>query len=196
MGNIESMKPLLVFDLDGTLIDSGPDIVVALNKTLQDFGLNPLPAELIIAHISEGARNLIKDLLHQASRVISEEEITAAFLANYDQVMLQDTQVYEGVHDFLSAYEGPIGIITNKNIKPTKTIIQHLNLNKYPWVEVFGADSLAEKKTKSIAVADNDAFGRKKHHLNSNDRRWLARCSISKKCRCSICCHWIWVHTS
>lgn len=55
-------KPLLVFDLDGTLIDSAPDIVRAANLTLVSFGKKPLPTETIVAHIGEGLSQLISDL--------------------------------------------------------------------------------------------------------------------------------------
>lgn len=146
------MKPLLAFDLDGTLIDSGPDLIVAINTTLQEMGLKPLDPELIIANISEGLRNLLHDLLLKANLSISYEEAERAFLTNYEKVMYQKTQVFEGVHEFLSGYDGPIGIITNKNVEPTKKIVQHLGLDKYPWVEIFGANSLAEKKPSPLPL--------------------------------------------
>jgi phosphoglycolate phosphatase len=66
--------------------------------------------------------------------------------------MLCRTTIFPGVENFLSSYEGPMGIITNKNILPTKTILQHLGLNRFPWIEVFGADSLAERKPSPLPL--------------------------------------------
>jgi len=56
-GRILNMNPLLVFDLDGTLIDSAPDIVTAMNQTLKNNGKSPLSDAQIIAHIGEGLKN-------------------------------------------------------------------------------------------------------------------------------------------
>lgn len=146
------MKPLLAFDLDGTLIDSGPDIIEAVNTTLGDLGLKALAPEVIIANISEGLRNLLKDLVDQAPHPIDYKRAETTFVSNYEKVMFQKTTVFEGVHDFLSSYQGPVGIITNKNVEPAKKIVRHLGLDKYRWVEIFGGDSFSEKKPSPLPL--------------------------------------------
>lgn len=147
------MNPLLAFDLDGTLIDSAPDIVVAVNRTLQKNGKRILKDEVIISHIGEGLKKLIADIFIadnlSPSRII---ELEMEFLGIYEEEMLTRTQVYPGVEKFLDDYDGPIGIITNKNIGPAKAIVQHLKLDRFPWVEIFGADSLAERKPSPLPL--------------------------------------------
>ncbi|ASD65050.1 HAD family hydrolase [Bdellovibrio bacteriovorus] len=147
------MNPLLVFDLDGTLIDSAPDIIVAVNRTLANHSKPTLSDELIIAHIGEGIKKLIADLFKDDS--LEPADIIALemeFLKTYEEEMLQKTRIYPGVEDFLSRYQGPMGIITNKNEIPAKVILKHLGLDKYPWVNVFGADTLEERKPSPLPL--------------------------------------------
>lgn len=115
------MNPLLVFDLDGTLIDSAPDIVTAMNQTLKNNGKKPLSDAQIIAHIGEGLKKLLSDLF--VGENLSPEKVTALeheFLSYYETVMMEKTTIFPGVEDFLSSYQGPIAIITNKNEAPAK----------------------------------------------------------------------------
>lgn len=152
-GKLASMNPLLVFDLDGTLIDSAPDIVVAVNRTLQNHGKLALADDIIISHIGEGLKKLIADIfMADALDAAQLIELEMEFLQIYEEEMLRRTTIFPGVENFLKAYEGPLGIITNKNILPTKTILQHLGLTRYPWIEVFGADSLAERKPSPLPL--------------------------------------------
>ncbi|WP_374034675.1 HAD family hydrolase [Bdellovibrio bacteriovorus] len=147
------MNPLLVFDLDGTLIDSAPDIIVAVNRTLANHSKSTLSDELIISHIGEGIKKLIADLfkddaLEPADIIALEME----FLKTYEEEMLNKTRIYPGVEDFLSRYQGPMGIITNKNEIPAKIILKHLGLDRFPWVNVFGADTLEERKPSPLPL--------------------------------------------
>lgn len=147
------MKPLLVFDLDGTLIDSAPDIVVAVNRTLQNHGKKVLSSEVIVSHIGEGLKKLLADLfIHDALSPSEVIELEMEFLRIYEEEMLNQTKIYPGVESFLESYPGPISIITNKNEGPAKTILQHLGLDRFPWVQVFGADSLEERKPSPLPL--------------------------------------------
>lgn len=146
-------QPLLVFDLDGTLIDSAPDIVVAVNRTLSNHGKKQLDDATIIAHIGEGLKKLLADLfigdhLEPAAVINLEME----FLRIYEEEMFTRTRIFPGVENFLSSYEGPVAIITNKNELPAKAILKHLGLSRFPWVEVFGADTLAERKPSPLPL--------------------------------------------
>lgn len=152
-GKISGMNSLLVFDLDGTLIDSAPDIVVAVNRTLANHGKLTLKDDVIISHIGEGLKKLIADIfmtdnLPPAAII----ELEMEFLRIYEEEMLNRTFIFPGVEAFLKSYQGPMGIITNKNIHPTKIILKHLGLDTYPWVNVFGADSLAERKPSPLPL--------------------------------------------
>lgn len=147
------MKPLLVFDLDGTLIDSAPDIVVAMNRTLKNHGKLALSSEVIVSHIGEGLKKLLADLfIHDHLSPSEVIELEMEFLRIYEEEMFNQTLIYPGVENFLESYTGPISIVTNKNEQPAKAILKHLGLDRFPWVEVFGADSLEERKPSALPL--------------------------------------------
>lgn len=121
------MKPLLVFDLDGTLIDSAPDIVAAVNRTLSSRGKRPLKDSIIISHIGEGLKQLIADIFAEDSlSPVNINELESEFLRIYAEEMFVRTKVFPGVESFLESYDGPIGIITNKNEAPAKAIVKRV----------------------------------------------------------------------
>jgi len=96
-------NPLLVFDLDGTLIDSAPDIITAVNLTLQNHGKSALGDEEVISHIGEGLKKLIADLFQPDN--LPAEKITAIeaeFIHLYQKEMFNKTRIYPGVEDFLN----------------------------------------------------------------------------------------------
>ncbi len=147
------MTPLLIFDLDGTLIDSAPDIIRAVNLTLTRHGKSELDDQTIISHIGEGLKKLISDIF--SSESLSAETVTAIeleFLETYRKEMLRDTKIFPGVESFLTNYKGAIAIVTNKNEAPAKAIINHLGLNRFPWLHIFGADTLAERKPSPLPL--------------------------------------------
>ncbi|MES3039328.1 MAG: HAD hydrolase-like protein [Bdellovibrionota bacterium] len=144
---------LLAFDLDGTLIDSAQDICNAVNKTVAHFNKPLFPDELIVAHIGEGLRKLLADLFPEAKENPAKADLLeSVFLHHYEAEMLKTTTVYPGVEDFLTGFKGSIAIITNKNAGPAREVVSHLKLNRFPWVHIFGADSLAEKKPSPLPL--------------------------------------------
>lgn len=147
------MKPLLVFDLDGTLIDSAPDIITAVNRTLANYKKQTLSDEFIISHIGDGLKKLIADLFIADELPPAEViEVEMEFLRIYEAEMFNKTKVFKGVFEFLETYDGPMGIITNKNERPAKAIIKHLGLDRFNWVDIYGADSLAERKPSPLPL--------------------------------------------
>lgn len=150
------MNPLLVFDLDGTLIDSAPDIVVAVNRTLENNKKKALTDEVIISHIGEGLKKLIADIFMEDNldpgQII---ELEMEFLQKYEEEMFTRTRIFPGVEHFLAQYQdqgGTMAIITNKNEAPAKAILRHLGLDRFPWVNVFGADTLEERKPSPLPL--------------------------------------------
>lgn len=147
------MNPLLVFDLDGTLIDSAPDIIVAVNRTLVNHKKPTLSDAEIISHIGEGLKKLLADLfIHDNLSPSAVMNLEAEFLQIYEEEMLNKTQIYPDVENFLSNYPGPMAIITNKNEIPAKIILKHLGLDRFPWINVFGADTLEERKPSPLPL--------------------------------------------
>ena len=145
------LLPLLIFDLDGTLIDSAPDIAVALNKTLSHYGKPNVSFEVVVAHIGDGLRKLLADFFPEYVGASTSEyqHVEDMFLQTYEEEMYHNTKPFPGVLQFLNHYEGPMGIVTNKNEDPARKIIRHLGLDKIPWIGIFGADTLAERKPES-----------------------------------------------
>lgn len=119
------MKPLLVFDLDGTLIDSARDIANAVNIALLNHGKMPVDYSIVVSHIGEGLRGLLVSFFPE---YLENDEmlnkIEQSFLKIYDEEMLKETHLYPGVFDFLNNWQGQMGIITNKRIDPTRILVK------------------------------------------------------------------------
>ncbi|MGZ3748244.1 MAG: HAD family hydrolase [Pseudobdellovibrionaceae bacterium] len=149
--------PLLIFDLDGTLIDSAKDISSALNKTLTFFNKPNLPHEVIVSHIGEGLRKLLRDFFpeYHNQPPHTYQHVYLHFLNTYEKEMYNTTRPYPGAVEFLQQYPGPKGIVTNKNEDPAKKILHHLGLlQTIPWVGVFGADTFAECKPHPLPLQE------------------------------------------
>ena len=146
--------PLLIFDLDGTLIDSAGDIHVALNQMLTKYGRPPVDVNTLITHIGDGLTKLVNDFFPEFEISSKENhEKVDEFLDLYKNEHLTTlTVLYPGVYEFLSGYRGPKALITNKNIRPTMQIFQHFNLHQLDWIEIIGGDSLAEKKPSALGL--------------------------------------------
>lgn len=146
--------PLLIFDLDGTLIDSAVDIHIALNQMLKKYRRPEVDLPTLISHIGDGLVKLINDFFPEYA-LNSNENLCKVneFLDLYkDEYLTNSTTLYVGVYEFLSEYRGPKALVTNKAIKPTLQIFEHFNLHKLKWVEIIGGDSLPEQKPSPLAL--------------------------------------------
>ena len=143
----------LVFDLDGTLIDSRQDITTAVNRTRERFGLPPLPLQEVIAMVGEGARLLVQRALAELAvrgDAASESFLdgaVASYLAFYRDVCLETTVPYDGVRETLDALSTrfPLALLSNKGEALSRQILAGLGLDGY-FPEVVGGDSLATRK--------------------------------------------------
>lgn len=153
MTNFDNL-PLLIFDLDGTLIDSAGDIHVALNQMLKKYGRSSVALSTLITHIGDGLIKLVNDFFPEYELNSDENSnLVEEFLDLYKNEHLTNlTVLYPGVYNFLSQYRGPKALVTNKNIKPTLQIFHHFDLFKFGWVEILGGDSLAEKKPSALPI--------------------------------------------
>lgn len=146
--------PLLIFDLDGTLIDSAKDIHNALNFVLKKHGRASVDLPVLISHIGDGLTKLVHDFFPEYE--IDSPELTARvdeFLDLYrDEHLTAMTALYPDVYEFLAGYQGPKALITNKSIQPTLQIFKHFELDKLPWIDIIGGDSLAEKKPSPLPL--------------------------------------------
>lgn len=146
--------PLLIFDMDGTLIDSAKDVQYALNQMLKMHGRATVDLPTVITHIGDGLQKLVNDFFPEYDLHSKEIDIRVnEFLDIYkDEHLTNHTSLYPGVAAFLQKYEGPKAVVTNKNIQPTLEILTHFDLHKLNWVEVLGGDSLAERKPSPLPL--------------------------------------------
>ena len=162
---VDSLR-LLVFDLDGTLIDSRQDLCNSVNATLTNFDLPILPDEVIASFIGDGAQMLIRRALTVPGELPEEsqteaffEEAFAYFLTYYRAHKLDFTRVYPGVMDSLKALQTmpdgtarKMAVLTNKPVRPARAICEGLGLSKY-FFRVYGGDSFPVKKPDPMGLA-------------------------------------------
>ena len=127
-----SLAPLVVFDLDGTLVDSAPDLVDALNVILGREGLAPLPLEEGRTMVGAGGRALIRRGLEASGASVTDarlEEMFAAYLACYENHLTDKTRFYPGAEealDRLGEAGWSLAILTNKYEKPAVKLVKAL----------------------------------------------------------------------
>lgn len=137
---------LLVFDLDGTLVDSKEDIANAVNVALESFDLPPLPNPVIYSYVGDGASALIRRAL-PTEKADLLPEVLDRFLAYYQRHLLDTTRAYPGVVEALRKWAGiyRMAVLTNKGVAMTQEILSGLSLDGY-FFEVRGGDSFGTKK--------------------------------------------------
>ena len=132
-------KKGIIFDLDGTLVDSLEDIAEAVNETLFELGFPPKNNNFIKRAIGSGAKTLLNTCL--PPNISANEKIYKLFLSNYNSDSHNQTKLYPGVLNFLKN-NGKIrkAVLTNKPIKPALKLINKLKINKY-FEKIVGLDN-------------------------------------------------------
>ncbi|MEJ6395040.1 phosphoglycolate phosphatase [Gymnodinialimonas sp. 2305UL16-5] len=137
----------IVFDLDGTLIDSAPDIQFSANFALEVTDAAPLSLSETRSFVGSGVPIFVDRMMRARGLTEGREELIARFLEAYQSAVHQ-TIVFEGVRDTLAdlaAAGHVLGICTNKPIAATRAVLAHLDLAA-PFATVFGGDSLPQRK--------------------------------------------------
>ncbi len=148
---------LLIFDLDGTLMDSAPDIINTVNGLMKDRGRSPLPDSQIVAAIGEGLKSTIFKLFPDChGNAEAMESLENDFIEHYEANLTKLTQPYPGLIQFLEGHSPQINIaiVTNKYARLAKHLISKGPLAKFPWVVIFGADSLAARKPDPLPLLE------------------------------------------
>ncbi|HEY2431848.1 MAG TPA: HAD-IA family hydrolase [Vicinamibacterales bacterium] len=139
---------LLVFDLDGTLIDSRRDLADAANALIVERGGTPLAVDAVTAMVGEGAALLVRRALAAANlRCEDPDAALARFLALYDERLLAHTVLYDGTREMLESLAArvPLAVLTNKPQRPTERILEGLGIRRcFTWV--VGGDSVFGRK--------------------------------------------------
>jgi len=144
---------LVIFDLDGTLIDSRLDIVHSVNAAIRHIGKPELPEHLIASYVGDGAPALIQRAL--GGETVDEAVIRkglAFFLTYYRDHKLDHTTLYEGIETALSQVRNSgngvprkMAVLTNKPVNPSRAIVEALGLKPY-FSQVYGGNSFETKK--------------------------------------------------
>jgi len=142
------MRKLVLFDFDGTLADTAPDLAAAANRQRARRGLPPLPYEALRPMASQGARGLLKASLDMLPDHPEYETCRQQFLSDYEQDMTTLTVLFPGVPELLGTLKDhgySWGIVTNKVEHLALPIVQHLGLHTECVVTV-GGDTASHPK--------------------------------------------------
>ncbi len=144
---------LVIFDLDGTLIDSQLDLVHSVNAALRHISRPELPNDVIASYVGDGAPILIQRALGaEANDDALVRQGLEFFLSYYRAHKLDYTKVYPGVIDALAAIQQSangmprkMAVLTNKPVNPSRAIVEALGLGKF-FSQVYGGNSFPTKK--------------------------------------------------
>lgn len=143
---------VLIFDLDGTLIDSKADLALSVNAMLEHMGRPALPHETIYSYVGNGAPLLVRRALGEGVSDAEAEKGLAYFLAYYKEHMLDNTMPYPGVREGLALLEKhPMAVLTNKPVRFSTWILEGLGLLRY-FRYVYGGNSFERKKPDPMGV--------------------------------------------
>jgi phosphoglycolate phosphatase len=151
---LATLPRLIVFDLDGTLIDSRQDLCNSINATLAHFNKPQLPDSVIASYIGDGASMLVRRALGDPEGDRHDEEyVTEAltfFLSYYRLHKLDYTFVYPGVLESLAAIRAAhpailMAVLTNKPVNPSRDICAHFGLDRF-FFQNYGGNSFHTKK--------------------------------------------------
>jgi len=136
----------LIFDLDGTLIDSGPDLVTAVNLTLTELGLAPLGAGDVSKYLGHGPGRLIRDVMGPEYAELADRAFPI-FNRHYTEHLVEGTLVYDGIRPALAHWQPAafMGVVTNKEQSWTDELLRRLDLASF-FDPVLGHGALPEHK--------------------------------------------------
>ena len=152
------MKPvpveLVIFDLDGTLIDSSMDLANSVNATRANLGLLPMEHALVYTYVGNGAPVLIRKALGPE---YPDDVVASAleyFLHYYRAHMLDNTVLYPGVREMLDRFRRkgiPMAVLTNKPVRFSQAIVDGLGLHEH-FRSVYGGNSFEQKKPHPVGI--------------------------------------------
>lgn len=153
---------LVVFDLDGTLIDSRLDLANSVNAMLSHFGRPELPCDIIAGYIGDGAPMLIRRALGDPDDAGYMREALEYFLQYYREHKLDNTHLYKGIREALTALrfgrdgasrstERALAVLSNKPVNPSRQIVEALGIADF-FFQVYGGNSFPTKKPDPLGV--------------------------------------------
>lgn len=151
------MSPIIVFDLDGTLVDSAPDLIGALNVILAREGLAPVPLEIGRKYVGKGGRTMLRRGLSAQNREVTDarlDEMFASFLAYYNEHLSDETRFYPGAEaalDRLAAEGFVVAICTNKYEHSSVKLIEELGATGR-FAAIVGQDTFPVSKPNGAVL--------------------------------------------
>ena len=154
---------LLVFDLDGTLIDSRLDLIHSVNAMLQHIGRPALDGHVIASYVGDGAPALVRRAIGDTNDEALFRAAMEYFLGYYRIHKLDHTTVYAGMAETLAGLADPsrgnpsngarrqMGVLSNKPVNPSRDIVQALGLGEF-FVRIYGGNSFLTKKPDPLGV--------------------------------------------
>jgi len=133
MSNLSSPFQGVFFDLDGTLVDTAPDLVAATNKLLIERKLPPKPYEFLRPYASAGARGLIEGAFGFNTQHPEFIGLRDEFFANYQKALLVESRLFDDMHQLLDQMDEaklPWGIVTNKSQRFTTPLVELMGLSQ------------------------------------------------------------------
>jgi phosphoglycolate phosphatase len=147
---------LVIFDLDGTLIDSRLDLVNSVNAVLRHFRRPELPGEVIASYVGDGVSMLVRRALGDPQDEGFFKEALECFLAYYREHKLDHTEVYAGIPEALdeiqsNARKPKLAVLSNKPVNPARAIVEALGLARF-FDRIYGGNSFETKKPDPLGV--------------------------------------------
>jgi len=147
---------LVIFDLDGTLIDSRLDLVHSVNATLRHFHRSELPDEVIASYVGDGAPMLVRRALGDPKEEAFFSKALEYFLTYYRAHKLDHTTVYSGIPEALSHIQSSrvtraMAVLSNKPVMPSRAIVKELGLGHF-FAKIYGGNSFDTKKPDPLGV--------------------------------------------
>ncbi len=142
----------LIFDLDGTLIDSKRDLIRSVNAMLKEMGREVLHEDTISGYIGHGAPQLVGRALGNGATGAERERALKFFLTHYEEHKLDSTCAYPGVMEALDELRSfSMAVLTNKPVRVSVRILKGLGLAKY-FQAVYGGNSFETKKPDPLGA--------------------------------------------
>ena len=181
------LRRLIVFDLDGTLIDSRRDLADAANALIMERGGRPHSVEAIGRMVGEGAGVLVRRALEAAGLPVDQSSLPR-FLELYDERLLATTRAYPGIAEALEALSptAAIAVLTNKPSAPSRRILDELRLARFVETTIGGDSPFPKKPDPASLQHLIEAFGAKPRSTVMVGDSWIDY-STARAAGASIC---------
>jgi phosphoglycolate phosphatase len=139
---------LLIFDLDGTLVDSKQDLIDSVNATRGFMNMAPLPGPTVARYVGRGSLALIQSALGETAAQADVEKAHEFFIRYYGEHMLDKTVLYPGVREALDTLRERghlLAVLTNKPVRFSERMMEQLGLGRH-FVRVYGGNSFEPRK--------------------------------------------------